>query len=56
MNMPPAGSFVGDWDGAGRAEPLAYDSAGTWSMSRSDGTSLPWHTAGDSSGFGDLTR
>ena len=48
--------LIGDFDGNGRAEPLAYGSAGTWSMGHSDGTMLLFGSAGDTSGFGDLTR
>ena len=49
--------MFGDFDHDGRTVPLAYDSAaGTWSMGHSDGTMLLFSSAGNTSGFGDLTR
>ena len=48
--------LFGDFDHDGRAEPLVYDSGGLWTMGHSDGTLLLFAGAGDTSGFGDLTR
>ncbi|HTJ47204.1 MAG TPA: FG-GAP-like repeat-containing protein [Kofleriaceae bacterium] len=49
--------FIGDFDGDKKLEPELYVGAdGTWWMSQSSGTTLTWHTAANTSGFGDLTR
>jgi hypothetical protein len=49
--------WLGDWDGDGKQEPLAYYGVdGSWSMSHSDGTAFTWHVAASTGGFGDLTH
>jgi hypothetical protein len=49
--------YGGDYDGNGKSDFLSYGAAdGNWRIGASDGTSFAWHVAGNSSGFGDLTR
>jgi hypothetical protein len=49
--------YGGDYDGDGKSDFLSYGAAdGNWRVGRSDGTSFVWHLAGNTSGFGDLTR
>ncbi|HWE26847.1 MAG TPA: VCBS repeat-containing protein, partial [Polyangia bacterium] len=49
--------YGGDYDGDGKSDFLSYGAGdGNWRVGRSDGTSFVWHVAGNTSGFGDLTR
>ncbi len=49
--------YGGDYDGDGKSDFLSYSAAdGNWRIGRSDGTAFVWHVAGNTSGFGDLTR
>ena len=49
--------YGGDYDGNGKSDFLSYGAAdGNWRVGASDGNSFAWHVAGNSSGFGDLTR
>jgi hypothetical protein len=47
----------GDYNGDGKADGLFYyNGDGNWWLGLSDATKLTWQLAGNSSGFGDLTR
>jgi hypothetical protein len=50
--------FTGDFDGNGRIDVMFYYSAdGNWWRGQLDNTNqLQWSLAGNTSGFGDLTR
>jgi hypothetical protein len=49
--------FFGDFDGSGKQAPLFYYSGdGNWWMSHATGTTFTWGSAGNSSGFGNLTQ
>jgi GxGYxY sequence motif in domain of unknown function N-terminal/GxGYxYP putative glycoside hydrolase C-terminal domain/FG-GAP-like repeat len=49
--------WLGDFDGTGKAAPLFYSASdGNFWMADSSGTTLSWHLAGNTSGFGNLTE
>ena len=49
--------WLGDFDGSGKAAPLFYSgSDGNFWMADSSGTTLSWHLAGNTSGFGNLAQ
>lgn len=49
--------YGGDYDGNGKSDFLSYGSSdGNWRMGLSDGTNVNWHVAGNTSGFGDLSK
>jgi hypothetical protein len=57
LTRPAIRFFTGDFTGDGKTDMLFYcANDGNWWLGRSTGTELQWSVAGNTRGFGDLTR